>query len=339
MKKIINLTSLLIICFLFANANASWFDKAIEEGKKISKDVYEKSKEQVNKSTDGESQEQNKTEQVSSSTNQTSLKDCPHDFSGFVPCGTAQDMIGTRMSMDHGKVSIVKKGVLQCIPRGCDNVEKIIQLNNEKNNQQTKAEPKPSSTKASKQSKSTVDNSSNEASSNQADTEVLSLQDLDESTPTGKALTTVHTLLTPSDGGIGTAAQVMARVEARGYQRNGTTWSMAELREHGGGRINLHCGRNERNECDQDSEVTTISYSLRVSRGGNYEELYGDLIPTSIAFMRGRLGKETYSKNMSEQSGHLQWNPSPKLSHVEYVSFTIGRGSILLKINKVYGQT
>ena len=98
-------------------------------------------------------------------------------------------------------------------------------------------------------------------------------------------------------------------------------------------------GRNERNECDQDSEVTTISYSLRVSRGGNYEELYGDLIPTSIAFMRGRLGKETYSKNLSEQSGHLQWNPSPKLSHVEYVSFTVGRGLILLKINKVYGQT
>ena len=71
MKKIINSTSLLIICFLFANANASWFNKALEEGKKIGKDVYENSKEQINKSTDEDSEEQNKTEQVSSSDNKT----------------------------------------------------------------------------------------------------------------------------------------------------------------------------------------------------------------------------------------------------------------------------
>ncbi|MCP4287144.1 MAG: hypothetical protein GY792_22315, partial [Gammaproteobacteria bacterium] len=156
------------------------------------------------------------------------------------------------------------------------------QGNKKKSDQTTKQKQKvdtePSTTESTKDSKP-----------NQAVTSVLSAEDLDESTPSGKALATVHALLTPIGGGLGTAAQVMARIEPRGYKLKGKgqMW-IAELNEIGGGQVRLYCGRKT---CSADSEVTSIDYRLE-GAPGTYE-LFEDLITKSQAYMRGRLGQET----------------------------------------------
>ena len=55
--KIINSTSFLIIYIICTNANAGWLDKAIEESKKVGKDVYDKTKEKVLDSNNNDEQE------------------------------------------------------------------------------------------------------------------------------------------------------------------------------------------------------------------------------------------------------------------------------------------
>lgn len=318
MMKIINLTSFLIIWFLFANANAGWLDKAIEEGKKIGKEVYEKSKENIPNSDNKESQEQKNIEHESSPSDNTKLEDCPQGFANMVSCGTAKDMIGTNMSLKEGDVYIVKKGVLQCFPRGCPEFNESSQPGKQKTSQQKKADPKPSTKVSHKNSKP-----------NQSATTVLPAQDLDESTPTGKALTTVHALLTPSGSGLGTAAQVMARIEPRGYKLKGASWNVAELLELGGGQIIFHCGLKA---CSPDSEVTSIDYTLKGSR--STYEIYGDLIAKSQAYMRGRLGMETSSSNITDQSADLHWEPPSKASHAKHVTMIVRQAKLQVSIRK-----
>ena len=235
------------------------------------------------------------------------LKDCPQGFANIVTCGTAEDQIRTRGNLDFVNVPIVKKGVLQCIPRECSNVEKIIQLNNQKNSAQNKQEQTDQLPEQSQQSQSLDSSSpvtSTAAHETNPTTEFL-LASFDEIWVSAKGLS------------LGKMDDVMSRLNKMGYEKRGS--SIAAVHNKAVLSLYATCGKKS---CDSAGAVVTrIKLGMKPRRGKEF--LFPNLVEMTLAHLRMHLGNETGCSKREEQRLQCNWMPSSARPYHGRVNLTV----------------